>query len=59
MSEHPEPCTAEAYRMGCTCRVPFAGPTDIDPPEPKIDQWCPLHGRDPDWELQKRRDHAD
>ena len=35
----------------CTCRVPLARPTDIDPPERKRDPWCPTHGwRDADRE---------
>ena len=56
-NDTPDPCTLEAQRLGCTCRVPVAGPTDINPPEPRIDQWCPLHGRDPDWERDKQQDH--
>ena len=43
----PDMCTAEAQDMGCTCYVPHAGPQDIDPPEPKLDRDCPVHG-DPD-----------
>lgn len=46
--EIPEPCTDEAYEAGCTCSVPFAGAHDIDPPEPKRDRHCPLHGSAPD-----------
>lgn len=34
----------------CTCRARPAGPTDISPPEIKLDEWCPVHGRDPDYE---------
>ena len=55
-----EPCTAAAFRRGCTCSVPGARSTDIDPPEPRIDRECPLHGspRDPDVEREARRDRA-
>lgn len=28
----------------CTCRQRFAGPADIDPPEPIRDPHCPEHG---------------
>mgnify|MGYP001295900096 CR=1 FL=1 len=44
--EADEPCTAEAYARGCTCRMESVHPTMIDPPEPIIDRFCPLHGRD-------------
>jgi hypothetical protein len=52
----PEPCTDEAREQGCTCRMESVNSASIDPPEPIINEWCPVHGRDPDWELQKRRD---
>lgn len=52
----PEPCTGEARDAGCTCRLSRVWSNDIDPPEPVINEWCPIHGRDPDWELQKLRD---
>lgn len=54
--EKPEPCTDEARDAGCTCRLSTVNSATIDPPEPVLDEWCPVHGRDPDWELQKRRD---
>ncbi len=57
MTDTPEPRTEEALALGCTCLPRFAGLTDIEPPEPKIDPWCPLHGKDPDWERDKRQDH--
>ena len=41
----PEPCTTAANEQGCSCTIPTAGPTDIDPPEPRIDRHCPLHGK--------------
>ena len=40
----PEPCTLSAYDHGCTCSMPCSGPTDIDPPEPRVDRDCPFHG---------------
>ena len=46
----PEPCTQDALDQGCSCSIPFAGPTDIDPPEPRIDRDCPLHGTPDDGE---------
>lgn len=49
-------CPAESEEQDCTCYVPFAGPADIAPPEPKRDQWCPVHGRDPDAERDRRID---
>ena len=55
---YPEPCTEEAREFGCICRMPFAHSAQIDPPEPVINEWCPIHGRDPDFELQKLRDDA-
>lgn len=54
--EVPEPCTDEARREGCSCRMSRVWSNSIDPPEPIINQWCPLHGRDPDWERQKQMD---
>lgn len=56
----PDPCTEEAHEQGCTCYVPTATAYDFDPPEPKIDRYCPLHGwaPDPDDERDRRRDDA-
>lgn len=55
----PEPCTSEARFCGCTCRMETVWSNSIDPPEPIIDGWCPLHGnRDADWELQQQRDEG-
>ena len=56
--ELPEPCTDEAIDLGCTCSVPTAGAHDIDPPEPRIDKHCDLHGRyqDPDAAYDRKRD---
>lgn len=54
----PEPCTWGAHNEGCSCHVPVAGPTAIDPPEPVVDRHCPLHGseRDADYERDRQRD---
>lgn len=54
--EIPEPCTAAANRQGCTCRMSSVNTATIDPPEPILDKWCPLHGKDPDRELERLRD---
>ena len=55
----PEPCTFEAVRLGCTCRMESVNSASIDPPEPIVNPWCPLHGgRDPDAEREARRDDA-
>ena len=56
--EIPEPCTSLAYEMGCTCHIPVAGPTAIDPPDPRVDWACPIHGDapDPDYLRDKVRD---
>lgn len=45
-----DPCTEEATRHGCTCTMSSTHSASIDPPEPVIAEWCPLHGRqdDPD-----------
>lgn len=54
--EDAEPCTEAARKAGCTCTVPFAHSASIDPPEPRIDRDCPLHGRrDPDTEHHRRQ----
>ena len=57
--EIPEMCTEEARDQGCICSIPFPGSHDIDPPEPKADKYCPLHGweRDPDYEYDRKRDN--
>jgi hypothetical protein len=47
---------AECARQDCTCRMSVVGPTDIDPPEVKRDKWCPVHGRDPDYERDRQID---
>lgn len=49
--EHmPEPCTEEANEQGCSCDMYYAGFYSLNPPEPRINPHCPLHGRyrDPD-----------
>ena len=42
--EDAEPCTEAARKAGCTCTVPLAHSASIDPPEPRIDRDCSLHG---------------
>lgn len=52
-----EPCRCPAYKFPhrpysgsctgghvCTCTRPRAGPTDIEPPEPRRSRECPIHG---------------
>jgi len=56
--EDPSPGSIEAQMQGCICRAPVAGPTDIDPPEVKIDRNCSLHGIDPDRAREDRDDQA-
>lgn len=60
---HDQICEAAEHDEGpgmeppeCSCRTPFAHSAMIDPPEPVLDRNCPIHGRDPDYELQKQRD---
>jgi hypothetical protein len=44
----------------CTCRMESVNSASIDPPELILNPWCPVHGgRDPDEELQRRRDEPD
>jgi hypothetical protein len=54
----PDPCTQEAFEEGCTCHVPSAHSAQIDPPEPRINKYCPLHGfaPDPDEAYERWRD---
>lgn len=58
MRDIPEPCTHEAYENGCICHIPMAGPTALEPPDPKINRLCPLHGNEPDGDylFDKMRD---
>jgi hypothetical protein len=44
----------------CTCRTPTVNSTSIDPPEPKSiwNEWCPVHGKDPDEAYEQARDDA-
>lgn len=57
----PDMCTEEAREQGCTCTIPFASAYDIDPPEPRADKHCPLHGwaPDPDQAYDQWRDEKD
>lgn len=44
---------------GCTCRMETVHSASIDPPEPILNQWCPVHGRrDVDAMNDARRDDA-
>lgn len=43
----------------CTCRWSPVNSTTIDPPHLIRDEWCPIHGRDPDEERERRRDDAE
>lgn len=38
----------------CTCRMSAVHATDTDPPHEVVDEWCPVHGRDPDAEADRR-----
>ncbi|MCC6776674.1 MAG: hypothetical protein IT537_08570 [Hyphomicrobiales bacterium] len=46
----------------CTCswRTTSVNSASIDPPEPYLhrDEWCPVHGRDPDEAYEAARDDA-
>jgi hypothetical protein len=48
MDREAEPCTEDAIRAGCTCRMSSVHSASIDPPEPVTDKYCPLHGHAPD-----------
>ena len=53
----PEMCSPEAYALGCICRLRPAWPTDISPPEPQRNRYCPVHsGYDPDYERDRKID---
>jgi len=40
----------------CICGWTTVHATDIDPPEPKLNKNCPVHGRDPDEAYEEYRD---
>lgn len=53
----PEPGTEEARDEGCTCQTVTPNRWGDDPePTVKRDEWCPLHGRDPDYERERRQE---
>lgn len=57
MVSAPEPGTREARAAGCSCWLTPPSRWGFDPdPTVRRDEWCPLHGRDPDYEREKRRD---
>ena len=45
-------------RSWCTCCYSPVNSATIDPPHLIRDEWCPIHGRDPDAEYERRRDEA-
>lgn len=47
-TDAPDPCTQEASDQGCTCTMSSVNSASIDPPEPVINRYCPLHGCEPD-----------
>lgn len=56
----PEPGTEEAAREGCTCQVFPPSRWGFDPDHTvKRDEWCPIHGRDPDDAADQRREDAE
>jgi hypothetical protein len=54
----PEPCTEEAREQGCICRMSAVHSASLEPSHVIIYEWCPIHGRDPDDEMERRRDDA-
>lgn len=55
--ETDEPDDPDDDEAECTCVTPPPHPTDIEPPEPKLDPYCPTHGtRDADQEFEAWRD---
>ena len=54
--EDPDADEDEDQPAGCTCRWSMVNTATIDPPHLIRNQWCPVHGRDPDEERERRRD---
>lgn len=48
----------EGRDPNCSCRTETVDSASTEPPEVIRDEWCPVHGRDPDAELDRRRDDA-
>ena len=48
---------ADEAAHGCTCRMESVNSASIDPPELIRDEWCQIHGRDPDAEYEKLWDN--
>lgn len=42
---------------GCTCHWRSQGGNDPDA-HMELDEWCPVHGRDPDYERDRMNDDA-
>jgi hypothetical protein len=55
----PAPCSEAARKMGCTCRWSSINSASLEPPHEIIEKWCPVHGLDPDEEMEKRRDEKE
>lgn len=52
-----EPCSQAAIDRGCTCRMEMVHAGMINPPEPIVNKFCPLHGiADPDALAEMRRE---
>jgi hypothetical protein len=47
-----------AREPDCICTMSRVHATDIEPPHVVVNEWCPVHGRDPDYEMERRRDDA-
>lgn len=51
-----DPASDISQMEGCTCR--WVGHGNDPDAHVRRDEWCPLHGRDPDAEMEARRDIA-
>jgi hypothetical protein len=56
--DHWKTTEPDYYDPRCTCRMETVNSASTEPPELIRDEWCPVHGRDPDDELDRRRDDA-
>jgi hypothetical protein len=45
-----------SHPLICTCSHTPVDTATIDPPDLILDPWCPIHGKDPDEEYERRRD---
>ncbi len=46
-------------RQVCTCSYTPVNSATIDPPDLILNEWCPIHGKDPDQEYERLRDDAE